>query len=51
MERCLGDWHRRLARVVGELSLALVRRRLRPGALETWAAALETTAQEMRRTT
>lgn len=46
----LAGWHRRLAAVVGAMSLTLVRRGLAPGVLATWAQELEQVARDMRGT-
>jgi hypothetical protein len=42
------DWHRRVAEVAGTLSLAIVRRAIRPETLVRCAEELEIAAREMR---
>lgn len=49
LEQEFSGWHRDVARVVGALSVAIARRRVRPGLLRDWADTLEKIAKEMRR--
>lgn len=44
------EWHRRLGKIVGTLSLQIERRHLSKSELFDWAIELETLAQEMRET-
>jgi hypothetical protein len=41
------SWHKRLAGVTGELSMAVVRRSITKAQIQTWALALKEVGEEM----